>query len=119
MKVLITSILAICLCFCCFGCEEAEESVDDNNDIVVRNSTDRYLYIMIDGSERGVIENNGIAHTMWDGISDGIHTLQAYKNDNYTDLHCTVSTDFLDDGEDFYWYLEANNEYSGTRDGNC
>ncbi|MFC1850397.1 hypothetical protein ACFL27_09425 [candidate division CSSED10-310 bacterium] len=120
MKKLVAMALCLIMLGICFAaCEEAEEGLDENNDIIIRNRSEQYLYIMIDGSGRGLIENDGIAETMWDGIADGTHVIQAYYNADYTGLHCNVTTDYLSDGEDFNWYLDQNNEYSGTKDGDC
>ena len=79
-------------------------------------------YIMIDGVERGQIENNGAARTMWDGIDDGKHDLEAYIDDEYTEFFCSVGTGSLNNGEDFRWYLDETAQgqsYTGTKDGLC
>ena len=115
---IISVMLAACMLFC-FGCEETEESVDDENDIVVRNLSEFDLWIEIDGSQRGHIDDDGIARTMWDDIPDGIHELNAYYDDAYTLFHCAVTTGYMDDGQDFYWYLQEDFEYDGTEEGDC
>jgi len=119
MNKVLLLLLVLVACFF-IACEETEEGVDNNNDIIIRNVSeyDR-LWIRIDGSNRGSIEDNGIARTMWDGIPDGIHVLQAFRDDAYSVLHCQVTTDYLDDGEDFHWYLLEDHEYGGTHDGDC
>ncbi len=119
MKKIIISLLIIMMSVCFMACEETEEGVDNENDIIVRNYSDWDLWIMIDGSRRGELENNGIAKTMWDDIDNGTHRIEAYYNDDYTGLHCDVTTDFLDGDEDFRWYLEDDFEYGGTKSGNC
>ncbi|MBN2382626.1 hypothetical protein JXQ70_07070 [bacterium] len=120
MKKFVVVLILVCvLGFWSNACEEAEEGVDRNNDIIVRNVSEYNLWIMIDGHQKGFCDNDGIARTMWDGIEDGSHVLQAYRDDDYTEYHCQVTTDFLDDGEDFNWYLEEDHEYSGTSEGHC
>lgn len=119
MRKLIISMLLVMMCMCFMACEETEEGVDNENDIIVRNYTDDDLWIMINGSRRGEIENNGIAKTMWDDVADGNHQIEAYYNDDYTGLYCDVTTDYLDDGEDFSWYLYDNDEYGGSKNGDC
>ncbi len=101
------------------GCSEVSEGVDKNNDIIVRNISETELWISIDGSRRGRIENDGGSHTMWDHISDGVHVLIAFDDADYSIVHCVINTDYLSDGEDFYWYLLEDYQYSGTKDGDC
>lgn len=107
------------LFICLFACEEAEEGVDDNCDIIIRNSSEFDLWIMIDGVRRGLVENDGFAKTMWDDIPEGRHLLEAFRDDNYSFFHCAVMTDYLDDGQDFNWYLYEDDEYGGTFQGDC
>ena len=117
-RVLIALLMVVMAC-CFMACEETEEGVDNENDIIVRNFSEQDLWVAIDGIQRGRIENDGIAETMWDDIPDGIHVLQAFLDDAYTALHCQVDTTNLDDAEDFRWYLMEDNEYEGTREGDC
>jgi len=119
MKKVLFIVLIGVLSFCFMACEETEEGVDDENDIIVRNWTEWNLWIMIDGSQRGEVENDGVARTVWDNIADGVHDIEAYINNDYTDLYCAVSTDYLNEGEDFNWYLYENGDYGGTKDGDC
>jgi len=119
MKKLILLTMLVMMSVCFMACEETEEGVDNENDIIVRNYTDWDLWIMIDGSQRGRIEDDGIAKTMWDDIADGVHLIQAFKNDTYSDFHCEVETDYLEDREDFRWYLTDDDEYEGTKSGDC
>lgn len=119
MKRLLLMVTLVCLLFPLVGCEETEEGVDNNIDIIVRNVSEHYLWIRIDGSQRGRIENDGIGRTMWDNISPGVHVLEAFTNEAYTEFHCTVVTDLLEDDEDFTWYLLENDRYEGTKEGNC
>lgn len=119
MKSMLYLLLVVLMGITLVACEETEEGVDDQNDIIIRNMSESYLWIMIDGDTRGSIENNGIAKTMWDNIEDGIHVLAAYRDENYTDLHCTVVTDELKGDDDFAWYLMEDNEYEGTKEGDC
>ncbi|MCD4653960.1 hypothetical protein K8T06_08480 [bacterium] len=119
MKRIILTAMMLCMMICLSACEETEEAVDKNNDIIVRNMSAGRLWIQIDGSQRGSIDNDGIAKTMWDDIADGVHVLEAYSDENYTVFHCAVTTDLLVDGDDFAWYLEEDNEYSGTKNGDC
>ena len=113
--ILLIAIIGISL----VACEETDEGVDNQNDIIIRNFSESYLWIMIDGSRRGRVENDGIGKTMWDNISDGFHVLQAYRDEDYTDLHCMVTTTELMGDDDFTWYLMENNRYEGTKDGDC
>ncbi len=101
------------------ACEETDEGVDNQNDIIIRNLSESYVWIMIDGSQRGSVENNGIGKTMWDNIADGVHVLTAYTDENYTEFHCTVVTDELKGDDDFAWYLMEDDEYEGTKEGDC
>ena len=101
------------------GCAEIEEGSDNNNDILIRNVSEFDLYIMIDSEERGYLNNDAVTRTMWDNIPDGIHTIQAFYNTDYTQLHCEVVTDMLTGGEDFYWYLKEDFRFSGSKDGHC
>ncbi|MBN1356538.1 hypothetical protein JXA40_09795 [bacterium] len=116
---LLVAVMMILCMFFVFGCEETEESVDDENDIIVRNLSEFELWIEIDGSQRGHIDDDGIARTMWDDIPDGVHELRAYYEGTYTSLHCQVTTGYLNEGEDFRWYLEKDHEYDGTKEGDC
>jgi len=109
----------IFMVFSLAACEETEEGVDNNNDIIVRNLSETDLWIQIDGNRRGKINNDAIAKTMWDDIADGVHLIEAYRNDSYTVFHCAVTTDLMVSGDDFLWYLEEDNEYSGTKYGDC
>ena len=119
MKRFICMSIMVVMAFCFVACEETEEGVDNNNDIIIRNASEFYLWIAIDGNQRGRIENDGIAKTMWDNIPDGIHVLQAYRDEGYTQLHCSVTTDLLEGDDDFAWYLLENNRFEGTKDGDC
>jgi hypothetical protein len=116
--VILMVIFAACALFVT-GCEESEEGVDNNNDIIVRNYSEFDLWIAIDGFRRGHIEDDGIAETMWDGIDDGVHLLEAFYDNDYTLPHCDVTTYDLDDGQDFYWYLNEDFEYGGSKEGDC
>ena len=123
MKRIASFLLPLVICGVFAACEEADEAMDRNNDIIVRNGTNQFLYIMIDGVARGQIENNGAARTMWDGIDDGKHDLEAYVDDQYTELFCDVGTGSLNNGEDFRWYLDEPQagvgSYTGTKEGAC
>lgn len=120
MRIMVITLgLVIVLTLSMICCEEAEEGVDRNNDIIVRNLSEYNLWIMIDGEQKGFCDNDGISRTMWDGIADGIHQLQAFRNENYTGFHCGISTNNLNDGDDFWWVLEKDGEYSGSESGNC
>lgn len=119
MKKLLLGLLMISMGFLLISCEEAEEGVDDEIDIIIRNATDNDVWVTIDGEYRGEVENNGIARTVWDDADPGDHTIKAYINDNYTDLYCEVTTGFLDGDEDFQWYLESDGDYSGDKQGEC
>lgn len=101
------------------GCEESGQALDSENDIIVRNSAEGDLWIEVDGTGTGRVDNNSIAETVWDNISDGRHTLRAYRDSGYTQFHCEVETDYLSDGEDFYWYLLENDRFEGTFAGDC
>jgi len=101
------------------GCREVAESLNDDNDILVRNTAEGDLWIAVDGSHRGRVENNGIAEVVWETEASGAHTVQAFRDPNYETFHCEVQTTFLDGGEDFYWYLYDDDRYGGTRDGQC
>ena len=119
VKQLLVLLTLVLMTFCFIGCEETEESVDNNNDIIIRNASEQDLWIVIGGVQRGRIDDDGIARTMWDNIPDGQYLLEAYRDANYTVFHCQVTTDLLEDGEDFYWYLLDDHEYEGTFDGDC
>lgn len=101
------------------SCEETEEGADSECDVIVRNYTDDDLWIEIDGVARGKVDNDGIGITVWDDIDEGFHTLIAFEDPAYTIQHCQVITGYLDDAEDFHWYLQDGHEYSGTDTGDC
>ncbi len=101
------------------GCDEIDEALDENNDIIVTNYSETDLWIRVNGVRYGRLENNGNARTIVDGIADGVHVLEAYLEDDYELLHCTVITDYLNGGEDFYWFLQDDAEYTGTKEGDC
>ncbi|MBI2567855.1 MAG: hypothetical protein HYV63_12560 [Candidatus Schekmanbacteria bacterium] len=119
MKNLSVCLLALIPFVVAISCDEVEEVVDDNHDIIVRNNSDGRLWIAIDGSQRGSVDNNGLAETLWDGIGDGTHTLRAYRNESYTDQYCFVETTDLDGREDFYWYILEDDKFEGTKKGDC
>ncbi len=114
-----TFVLLVSLFVCFAGCQESENAIDKNNDIIIRNAAETTLYILIDGSKRGPIKNDDIARTMWDGIPDGFHDLYAYDDPEYTHLHCEAQSTYLKLGRDFRWYLEKEHRYSGDLSGEC
>ena len=101
------------------GCDEIDEAFDSNNDIIVGNFSELDLWIKVDGISTGRVENDGDSKTVADGIQDGVHVVEAYTSDDYDILYCSVVTYFLNDGEDFYWFLQENAEYTGSKEGDC
>ncbi len=101
------------------GCDEIHEGFNSDNDIIVRNTAEGDLWIQVNDIRRGRVENNGLAETVWDDIYDGRHELEAFKDSDYSVFHCRVETDYLSDGEDFYWYLEDDDRFSGTFNRRC
>ena len=101
------------------ACSETSEAFDDENDIVVRNTSERDLWIEVDGILYGEVENNGRGEDVAEDVEDGRHLLRAYRDEDRILFECEVETDFLNDGEDFYWYLKDDGEYTGSKSGDC
>jgi hypothetical protein len=101
------------------GCQELEEALDNNTDIIVRNDTSQDLWIEVDGERRGKVGNKGNAENVWDNAPEGVHTVTAYSDPSYRNTYCRVTTNDLRGDDDFQWYLEGSGSYSGSRNGQC
>ncbi len=101
------------------GCQELEEALDSNTDIIVRNSTSNDVWIEVDGARRGKVGTKGNAENVWDNAPEGVHTVTAYSDASYSTAYCSVVTNDLRGDDDFEWYLEGGGLYSGSRSGTC
>lgn len=101
------------------GCRETVEAFNGQHDIVVRNTAEGDLWITVDGVPTGRVENDGIAEVVWDDETDGTHVLAAYRDAEHAELHCEITTTYLDHDDDYHWYLLHDGHYGGTRDGHC
>ncbi len=101
------------------ACQELEEALDNNCDIIVRNSTSGELWIEVDNSRRGKVGNKGTAENVWDNAPEGVHTVTAFSDPSYDTVYCSVVTNDLRGDDDFKWYLEGDGSYSGSRSGRC
>jgi hypothetical protein len=101
------------------GCQELEEALDNNCDIIVRNSTSSDLWILVDNSRRGKVGTKGTAENVWDNAPEGVHTVTAFSDAGYRNTYCRVTTNDLRGDDDFKWYLDGDGSYSGSRSGRC
>jgi hypothetical protein len=84
-----------------------EDSVDDENDIIVTNGSGCFLEVLsLDGIDRGSIE---VAQTRrFDDVSDGVHELAAYRLESEFAPCDEHTTDFLDGDDDDFWVIECD-----------
>lgn len=101
------------------NCSELQQEPHDNCDIVINNDTEQFLWIMIDGIQKGMIKNDGLKYAMWEGISAGNHRVDAFDDMSYSIRHCWSNTPALTNGEDFYWHLLPDHKFTGTWEGDC
>lgn len=101
------------------GCGDSLDLINGDSDIIINNTAEGDIWIKVDGIRRGRVENDGFNETVWDDIDDGLHDLEAFRDSDYTVFHCSVETNYLDDGEDFLWFLREDDRFSGTYSGRC
>ncbi len=118
-RILSKAILVALLALAVGGCQELEEALDSNTDIIVRNSTSSDVWIEVDGERRGKVGTKGNAENVWDNAPEGVHTVTAYSDPSYSNAYCRVVTNDLRGDDDFEWYLQGGGSYSGSRSGNC
>lgn len=87
-----------------FGCED---SVDDENDIIVTNGSGCFIEVLaLDGTDRGSIDVG--QSRRFDNVPDGVHHLAAYRQESDIAPCDEHDTENLDGDEDDYWIIQCS-----------
>lgn len=84
-----------------------DESVDDENDIIVTNASSCSLAnVFLDGVDRGSISSGETRE--FEDVSDGVHVIEGYRDTGDVNACDTEQTDDLDGRDDAFIILDCS-----------